>query len=34
MRLIARAVFLSLIDGRGWTGWDDGGCRQSPRDWP
>jgi len=22
-----------FVRGRGWTGWDDGGCRQSPRDW-
>jgi N-acyl-D-amino-acid deacylase len=22
-----------FVRGRGWTGWDDGGCRKSPRDW-
>ncbi len=22
-----------FIRGRGWTGWDEGGCRESPRDW-
>ncbi len=22
-----------FVRGRGWTGWDDGGCRESPRDW-
>jgi N-acyl-D-amino-acid deacylase len=22
-----------FVRGRGWTGWDDGGCRKAPRDW-
>lgn len=22
-----------FVRGRGWTGWEDGGCRASPRDW-
>ncbi len=22
-----------VVRGRGWTGWDDGGCRSSPADW-
>lgn len=22
-----------VVRGRGWTGWGDGGCRKSPRDW-
>ena len=22
-----------IVRGRGWTGWDDGGCRVSPQDW-